>query len=267
MEADGFTIVKNKKKKQTNGFHERRTTILSSESIEIIFDSEALKKRINSAVIDVESSEYFVQVVETVQSSVNHSIISLDSVYCFGLGHFADSVTAKYQLALLLAIASRLRLRPQQVFISDPIFYKGEVEFLKSELKFNVLTENIECRLPCDQPTLILLPHCPKQLTNNLLFSNWSQEKLKNLFIISNSINNIISNKNLQFIRAVIDNGIVCETQLKNNFKYSDIFNDLSLHTFGAPDNIESSVWSLPEPAYEKEDAEFIKRSEEVDKV
>ena len=79
--------------------------------------------------------------------------------------------------------------------MNDPIFFCSEVKLLR-RLKLEVISENLECKLKCqvhtshchnfydDQicklqvPTIIFLPHCPKQLTNNLLYANWSPEGL-----------------------------------------------------------------------------------------
>ena len=254
MDSDGFTIVKSKKK-HSKKIVEKRTTVLSSE--DIVIDKETVKKRLKTAVADLEASEYFTDVKAALKIIEN----SPEAVYCFGLGHFGESVTAKYQLALLQSLQASLNLQPSQVFLSDPIFYKSEIEFLRSE-GFNVLTENIECRLPCDKPTLILLPHCPKQLTNNLLHSNWRPESLKNIILISNSITNINHSSSLKFIEAVVDNNIVQEVELKNSFKYQDIFNDLSLHTFKITEDLSPSVWSLPAPDYSSEDLEYIRKKD-----
>ena len=48
-------------------------------------------------------------------------------------------------------------------------------------------TANTEGRVECSQPSLVFLPHCPRQLTNNLLWSNWSPGRLLNLVLVSNS--------------------------------------------------------------------------------
>ena len=81
--------------------------------------------------------------------------------------------------------------------MNDPIFFCSEVKLLR-RLKLEVISENLECKLKCQVhtshviissiaiiikyalqvPTLIFLPHCPKQLTNNLLYANWSPEGL-----------------------------------------------------------------------------------------
>jgi hypothetical protein len=53
----------------------------------------------------------------------------------------------------------------------------------------------------------------------------------------------------------------VTEESLANNFKFNDIFNDTSIHSFQAEKlaSINAEFWSKnQEPNYEKEDLEFV---------
>ena len=43
-----------------------------------------------------------------------------------------------------------------------------------------------------DSVQLFYLPHCPKQLSNNLLWANWSAEKLRKLVVVGNSFERIL---------------------------------------------------------------------------
>ena len=127
----------------------------------------------------------------------------------------------------------------------------------------NVITENLECYVPCQEPSLIILPHCPKQLTNNLLFSNWKPRLLENILVISNSLTNIsesVQSSNVKFIHAVVEHNILDEKKLRNSFKFSDIFNDLSLHSFKVMENVEEDIWRMQRPVYDDADVEFISR-------
>ena len=129
----------------------------------------------------------------------------------------------------------------------------------------NVITENLECFVPCQEPSLIILPHCPKQLTNNLLFSNWKPSLIENILVISNSMTNIsesVRKSHVKLVSAVVEHNILEEKKLSNSFKFSDIFNDLSLHSFKVRDNIDKEMWQMPRPVYDDVDIEFISRKE-----
>jgi len=264
MEADGFKLVKKKKAFKRNikcNLEKRTTEITGDKNVKI--DKDEVKLRIHAAIVDLSLSEYFSEVLKTVKAAAEG--VSLSALYCFGLGHFCESVTAKYQFAFLMALKESLGILNSKIFVSDPIFYKDEEAILSEIYGLNVITENLECFVPCQEPSLIILPHCPKQLTNNLLFSNWKPRLLENILLISNSLTNIsesVRSSNVKFINAVVEHNILEEKKIRNSFKFSDIFNDLSLHSFKVQENIDKDVWQMPRPAYDEADVEFISKKE-----
>ena len=118
------------------------------------------------------------------------------NVICLGIGNFTDSVQAKYQLALLHLLVKSFKTPLDKVRIFDPHFTESEVRFLRLKLGYSLASnsaeDNLEGRHTVDGRTLVFLPHCPKQLTNNLLFANWCPEKLDNLTLFSNSLEGIL---------------------------------------------------------------------------
>lgn len=261
MDSDGFTIVK-KNKCARNKYRksEKQTTVISGDqNVEV--DKNIVKARVKAASDDLLTSEYLSGAIAAIKKC--HDTLPLVQIYCFGLGHFSDSVTAKYQFALLLCIKSALHIEDSRIFLGDPVFYEAETEILRSEYNFNVLSENIECHLPCPASTLVFLPHCPKQMTNNLLHSNWSPNLIQNLLILSNSVTNIANSLNssgVHFITAAVEHKIVQETEIKNCFRFPDIFNDLSLHSFTIPSDLDDTVWRITRPEYDENDVEFIRK-------
>ena len=263
MEADGFKLVKRKNAAKRNiKYNEKRTTEISGNK-NVKIDKDEVKLRIHTATVDLTVSEYFNEVLKTVKAAAER--VNVDALYCFGLGHFCESVTAKYQFAFLLALKEALEISNSKTFISDPIFYKDEEDVLSEIYGLNVITENLECFVPCQEPSLIILPHCPKQLTNNLLFSNWKPTLIENIIVISNSLTNIsesVGNSHVKFINAVVEHNILEEKKLRNSFKFSDIFNDLSLHSFKVRGNVDKEIWEMPRPVYDNADMEFISNKE-----
>ena len=62
-------------------------------------------------------------------------------------------------------------------------------------LGLEVLETNCEGRFEvpdADPAQIFYLPHCPKQLSNNLLWANWSPEKLQKLVVVGNSFKRIL---------------------------------------------------------------------------
>ena len=66
---------------------------------------------------------------------------------------------------------------------------------------------------------------------------------------------------NVKFINAVVEHKIFEEKKMSNSFKFSDIFNDLSLHTFKFQENIDKNIWQMPRPVYDEADVEFISKN------
>lgn len=181
-----------------------------------------------------------------------------------GIGKFGECMISRYQLALLYLLKENYNVN---VKIYDPVFTKNEFDVL-NDFGFEILTENHEGKYNVkhiDGLTLFYLPHCPKQLTNNLLWCNWSL-KLSNCIIISNSFHKIIDtntkrhiNKNAFYLISILP--YTLELAIINSFKYYEMFNDMAIHVFPL-ENIAllpKDFWTTQnEPVYEDDDLEFI---------
>lgn len=195
-------------------------------------------------------------------SNILHSKSVLELV-CFGLGQISECNIARYQLALLLCFKDYCK--PKKVLVHDPIFYKDECEILK-QFGLEIIAENNEGSYIISENyiTLVYLPHCPKQLTNNFLWANWSN-KLKNCVLICNSFGSLVENNPSRLLRDTVSyiyklHPYTCEIVLENNFKYTDIFNDTSLHYFPKEklEELSEDFWIKGDkPAYENTE-EFI---------
>ena len=82
-----------------------------------------------------------------------------------------------------------------QTIVFDPVLSSSEKKILH-ELKFQTSEENLEgCYLvdnSVSNLTVFYLPHCPKQLLNNILWTNW--DRLDRILILGNSISGISTN-------------------------------------------------------------------------
>ena len=154
------------------------------------------------------------------------------------------------------------------VLVYDPKFINPEKEVL-SQLNFLVETKNEEGKYKCLSGSLFYFPHCPKHLTNNLLWSNWTVKSLTKVVLISNSFERILTNlperilreEGLEFILRA--QNIVVETAVKNSFVDGDIFNDTSIHRFPESKLVGKSLPEVfwvqgPAPIYLQPEAEFV---------
>ena len=140
METDGFTLVSKRKGRRSRNSKTKRTSILNNVTRGPI-DAAKVITKIDNAVVDLKTSKFFTDI-----SPILNICVECKTIWCFGLGHLGDCITARFQFALLLLIKDVLN--NEDVFLCDPIFYDEEVDIL-----------NIECMLECKTPTFVFLPH------------------------------------------------------------------------------------------------------------
>ncbi|KAM7018210.1 SRR1-like protein [Tautogolabrus adspersus] len=187
---------------------------------------------------------------------------------CYGLGSFSSCVSARYQLAMLLLLLDSGQIPLKNCSVYDPVFSSGERDVLR-ELELTVLMENEEGKHSATRPTLFYLMHCGKALYNNLLWKNWSPQRLPQLIIIGNSFSGMKDRTierefkcDYSYISQTVP---VCEeTQLPCPARLIDIFNDTAVITFpnSGLNRLPQSTWvEPPEPQYQHcTDLEIIRR-------
>lgn len=183
-------------------------------------------------------------------------------IVCIGIGHFSDCSISRHQLAFVLSVKELFGFA--SIVFHEPILTRSEVNVLKT-LNCSVAAKNVEGKVEIDGVTLMYAPHCPKQLINNLLWKNWNEDTLKHLIYIGNSFANLLNSTPSRFLS--IDAGFIVKLQphceeidLINDFKFTDIFNDTSVHQFPAIGTLSPEFWSKEseEPVYESDNLELI---------
>lgn len=224
-------------------------------------DCFVLFRRIQAAIDDLKCSEYLQGIYKSVSTILQSKKVV--EIVCFGLGHIGECQISRHQLAFLLCLKDICN--PGKVLVHDPIFYKSECEVLR-RLGLHIIEENKEGSyiISEQEVTIVYLPHCPKQLTNNFLWSNWSVN-LVNCILICNSFTTLVENQPSRFLSETVPYIVqifpfTTESVLENNFKFSDIFNDTSIHYFTKHnlENLADDFWiKKKKPQYENSE-EFI---------
>lgn len=220
-------------------------------------------RRIEDAKQELSSSDLF----SSVTSSLREAIALLNKpqineIICFGIGRIGECLISRYQFALLLLLRD---VYVENLLIYDPILSKNDTTILQ-HFKCTQLVENCEGKYNVAKTTLFYMPHCPKQLSNNLLWSNWGLN-LTHCLILSNSFNTIVENttKRLLHSNAFYITKILpycTELPVINTFKFYEIFNDTALHIFPNLHLISDDLWvENSEPDYIDEDIEFIRKT------
>ncbi|CAH0399686.1 unnamed protein product [Chilo suppressalis] len=260
IDSDGFQIVKSKHsyKNKATKLPQKQLNFMKQE---LNVDVERVTRQIKSVFEDLQHSSYHIEVTKLVSKTLNGLYVK--EIVCFGLGQISVCNISRHQLAFLLCLKDFCK--PQRVLVHDPIFSKGECEILR-HFDLDLIEQNNEGSyiISDEGITLSYFPHCPKQLTNNFLWSNW-YPSLQNCIIIGNSFNSLIENNPSRLLLETVPyiykiHPYTHESVLVNNFKYTDIFNDTSLHSFPKEklDLVSKDFWNKgSKPLYEDTE-EFI---------
>ncbi|XP_050433864.1 SRR1-like protein [Adelges cooleyi] len=227
--------------------------------------SQYHKKSIEDCVTTIAISDFWTNLSTSLTEILDGSNLSL--ILCYGLGNFMDSLQSRYQLALLLVIKKEFNV--DNCLVYDPKFTDAEQVHL-AEIGCDLISENEEGKRRLLPGTFVYMPHCPKQLLNNLLWANWNKDVLINSVVLCNSIDLTVTStpdrildKYAHYVLKIAP--FAKEKQLSKHFVYEDIFNDMSLHYF-PKDKLEESnniYWERGrEPVYDDEELEFITKFE-----
>lgn len=217
---------------------------------------------------ELETTAYFKNSIKLLDQSLEElGNTHIAEIICLGLGNFSDCPIALHQLAFLIGINEKYHHQNKPVKVYDPIFTSCEKSIL-IKLRLELLSENFEGKHSANELTLFYFPHCLKELSNNLLWKNWSPEKLTNVILISNGFKSIVDLNPSRTLREsanylLIIQQFVEEKTLKNIYRFDKVFNDLSIHIFPKHifENISADLWEQnQEPVYGDFGEELIKQ-------
>lgn len=210
-------------------------------------------RKIADFIQKIEISEFFKQSIELL---TDHSTTpSIKQIVCFGIGRIRHCIVSRYQLAYILALRSHLEVATIQ-FHEPLLTHQHDTELLNA-LDCELIATNCEGKLNIDSTTLAFLPHCPKQLINNLLWKNWSADALQHIILIGNSFASIVQQTPVSCIAQ--DAGFISriepytsEFTLRNSFEHRNVFNDTAIHFFNT-ERCEANIFDdfRSEPTYD----------------
>jgi SRR1 len=211
-----------------------------------------------SSKSEIEESPFFSTACASLQDSLRDACHGrVDQILCYGLGSFSSCLSARHQLGFLLALKAHLQV--SQVDIYDPLFSSAESELLSEQFALSLIESNEEGKrkLRNSGCTLLFVPHCPKQLTNNFLWANWSQASLSSCLVLGNSITSVVNNpaslpETAKYLIQLTP--FTKEIVLENTFRLSNVFNDLAFHTFRLTETPANFWSSEPAPVYPEDD-------------
>ncbi|CAH1381509.1 SRR1-like protein [Tenebrio molitor] len=263
---DEFKLITYKRGKKSSKYKilPKPSTISVPSSTQI--NKETALRRIQEAKTEIGSSDLFASAL----ASLREGLVALNNptvkeIICFGLGRIGECMISRYQFAFLLCLKDLYNVSTVKVY--DPIFSETD-RWLLERFHCTVLKENYEGKYKVQDKctTIFYMPHCPKQLTNNLLWANWGLD-LNYCIIISNSFNLTIENtpkrdlnRTAEYIANIVPH--ILELALINSFRFFEIFNDTAIHIFpwSKMKLLSGDFWSFrTEPQYSDDDVEFIR--------
>lgn len=262
MSNNEFILV-NRRRKRGKNFEQAFSVLSLAEFNEIDIDKEVVVRKLFDAVTELSDSAFKTHIFYNVMKALQ--ILNANKIFeilCYGLGRFSQCRSSMYQLAFLLLLKRHYNC---QVYLYDPIFLKKEIEIL-TKLELDVIETNEEGKHTIsDNITLVYMPHCPKQLVNNFLYSNWNKN-LSNCILLTNSFSDIVE-KSLK--RRLVNSAgyllriypYITEIKLQNVFEHMEVFFSTSIHvlTKQSLTIIPSEFWiDKEEPFYQGKDIEFI---------
>jgi len=173
-------------RKKQNRRVQLNSTIIENSST---FNQEQLIKNLDNKIEILRRSYFWLEFQNNFLQWINRQSTPID-ILSYGLGHISSSISSQYQYALLKLIEQIFENKIQKIYLYDPIWTKEENNFLQnnnSYLKYEILIENNQAYQTINRSSLIYIPFCSKPIHNNLLYSNWNKEKLKDILFFGNS--------------------------------------------------------------------------------
>lgn len=222
-------------------------------------------RSIEECTNSIATSYFYINLLTAIKEASNES--NLSSILCYGLGNFLESIQSRYQLGLLLNIKNEFKIK--NCYVYDPKFTDAERIYL-AEIGCDSIHQNEEGKRRLLPGTFVYMPHCPKQLLNNILWANWENILLTKCIFFCNSIDQIITstpdrilNKCAYYIQKISPH--IIEKSVCDNFLYDDVFNDMALHVCSNEkfNELEDTFWERNyEPSYDDDELEFITKFE-----
>ncbi|KAJ8903647.1 hypothetical protein NDN08_004749 [Rhodosorus marinus] len=176
------------------------------------------------------------------------------SFRAYGLGSFCRTRESRRQIVFAKALVAHLKILGD-VFVFEPQFHEYD-SILAKELAFTASPLSDDALFSAASPTLFFMPHCPRQLYNNVLQSNWKATQLSNAMIIGNKFSNYYLQIRPRQMRSYLETSeaIMEEKAIDVEYKteWYNAFNDQAVITFAkaASIPIDDPLWSFsPDPA------------------
>lgn len=184
----------------------------------------------------------------TTLKAIFQTYSSPPEIVAYGIGNFARSEIGSYQIALLLEIVEHYNFG-SKIKVFDPKFKSWEIDWLTNRCGNNFFVPNendmVRHKMKCGTPLFAYMPHCGRPMYNNILWSNWTSENIKNLVILGNSFEGFSLSDRSNELLYLRRSKEICRDNLLPEFEPCyNAFNHCSVIDFDIKKACETDFWS-----------------------
>ena len=111
----------------------------------------------------------------------------IEEVYIVGVGDPCRNLASRYQISLIVGLCTDLGIK--SLFAYDPVTCE-DCQRRMTEMNITTLEFDDICQYEFKKGRAFYMIHCPAFLYHNLLVTNYKVDKLKDLYIVGNSLIN-----------------------------------------------------------------------------
>jgi SRR1 len=226
MLEDGWTTVSAKDKKRVM----RRSKIQRSHDVTptsvhqssllnsgYTYDGNALCKCIDACMGFIVKTDLFANLCSLLKNWMDNTelAVRVGKLVVYGVGNFSyTKVTyhsaSLWQLALALCVKKKVKAFSDftiKIDFFDPCTTDDERRFLQEQFEIHVMPINDKGHFVADSvDTIFFMPHCPAQLYENVVWSNY--HNLRRIVLIGNSLHNLATRPSAELLclRTLIPN-------------------------------------------------------------
>lgn len=182
------------------------------------YDADVLCKCIDNCMGIIVASDLFANLCSLLKNWMDNTglVVSVSKLVVYGIGNFSYTKAtyhsaSLWQLALALCLQKKVKAFSDfaiKIDFFDPCTTVEERRFLQEQFDIHVMPINDKGHYLADSTdALFFMPHCPAQLYENVVWSNYNN--LQRIVLIGNSLQNLAARSSaveLVCLRTLIPN-------------------------------------------------------------
>ncbi|KAK4708244.1 hypothetical protein R3W88_029169 [Solanum pinnatisectum] len=226
---------------------------IQDEAERLLKEIELMKKNVENSELyagmrfDLEHNETFQQCLFRLLGSHSHV-----QVVIYALGSMEYSFHSQFQLAVVLLLKRDFSNWIGNIQVYDPLMSPADMLVFR-KLDVEMLTIDENCKRQVQRPTMFYMPLPSYWLIGNLLGANWSSSCINQIFLLTNSFRNLLTNisscnqngETSQRVERILPFTTEFDIKTSHEEIYTNVFSRFSWHFFDVGSNVNMET-SLP---------------------